>query len=467
MTTTQSDVELVRAELARSTTGEVLAPGDAGYEETVAVWNARFTSHPDVAVRCTATSDVQACVMAARQHGLPLTVKSGGHDYAGHSAADGGVLVDLSRMREVSVDADDRRVTAGPGARWRDLDAETQTAGLATPGATVSSVGVAGCVLGGGQGWLTRAHGLAVDNLLAAQMVTADGRLVRAAADENSDLFWGLRGGSGNLGIVTSLELALHPVGPQVTAGQVMYPLDRAREGLRLYRDLLRRDDTDSMGFAFFLRIPPLPDFPEWMHGQVVLDFVLFHPDPGERGEAALAPFRRLGGALLDTVGPTTYVELQQGFDAGMAPGSRWYSRSHHFATLSDEAIDTLVTGVADLPGAFSIVYLTPETGAPQRVASDAAAYPHRSSEQSLHILPGWSQAADDEQVMAWACRLYADTSAHGSRGVYVNLLGEDEDGRIGDAYEQNLERLRGLKATWDPNNLFRRNHNVAAGART
>lgn len=457
-----TDSDALRAHLASRASGTVLAPGDGGWDEAVKVWNGRFTSRPDLVLRCRTADDVVAAVEAARERGVPLTVKSGGHDYAGNSAAEGGLLVDLSPMASVTVDADARRVVVGPGATWRDVDQATQAVGLATTGGTVSHVGVAGFVLGGGQGWLSPSCGMAVDNLLAAEVVTADGRKVRASADQSPDLFWGLRGGGGNLGIVTSFELALHPVGPDVTAGQVMYPAARGRELLAFYRDHFAEDRDGLMCFPFFLRIPPIEAFPEAMHGQVVLDFVLFHPDPGSAGAEALAPFRELGDPLLDVVGPTRYVDLQQTFDAGMGAGFRWYSRSHHFDVLTDEAIDALVGGLDPFPGAFTTVYLGPEGGAVARVAEDATAYPHRTGGHSLHIFPGWIDPDEDEAVMAWARELYGATSAHGNGRVYVNLLGEDEEDRLDQAYRGNLARLRKLKARWDPDNLLRRNHNVA-----
>lgn len=458
---TRLPLDDVRARLQEKVSGEVLRPGDGGWEEAVKTWNGRFTSRPDLVVRCYATQDVEAAVEMSRSEVLPLTVKSGGHDYAGNSAADGGLLLDLSPMASVAVHADERRVVVGPGATWRDVDAATQAEGLATPGGTVSHVGVPGFVLGGGQGWLSRSHGMAADNLLAAEVVTAEGQRVRADAEENPDLYWALRGGGGNFGVLTSLELDLHEVGPEVTSGQVMYPAARGRELLAFFRDYFAENPPGVGCFPFFLRIPPIPDFPEAMHGEVVLDFVLFHPETGAAADEALAPFREQGDPLLDMVGPTRYVDLQQTFDGGMAPGFRWYSRSHHFGELSDDAIDALVSGLDPFPGPFTTVYLGVENGAVAEVAEDATAYPHRSGGFSLHIFPGWIEPEEDEQTMRWARTLYGATSRHGNGRVYVNLLGEDEDERLEEAYRGNLARLRRIKAEWDPENLFRRNHNI------
>lgn len=454
-------IEKARRGLEDRVDGQVLGPGESGYDEASAVWNARFRSTPDLVVRCLSPGDVQAAVDVARELRLPLTVKGGGHDYAGSSAARDGLLLDLGPMASVSVDAERRVVTVGPGARWRDVDQATQAEGLATPGGTVSHVGVAGFVLGGGMGWLSRSFGSASDNLLGAEVVTADGRRVRADSGENPDLFWALRGGSGNFGVVTSFELALHEVGPEVTAGQVMYPLARAAELLAFYRDYFRDAPDEVMCFPFFLRIPPLPDFPEALHGQVVLDFVLFHRDTGEEAEAALAPFRSLGEPLLDLVGPTRYVDLQQTFDAGMGSGFRWYSRAHYLDALTDDAIRALLDNLQPFPGDVTTVYLGAEGGALGRRAEGDTAFPHRSAAHSLHIFPGWTDPAQDDAVMAWARDLYEATSAHGNGRVYVNLLGEDEEGRVPDAYGANYRRLTEVKERWDPDNLFRRNHNI------
>lgn len=449
------------ATLRADVRGDVLLPADEGYDAARAVWNGRFESRPDLVVRCRRVEDVQAAVRFARSRDMVLTVKSGGHDYAGRSAAPDGLLVDLGPMSSVAVDADGRVATVGAGATWAAVDRATQAVGLATVGGTVSHVGVAGFVLGGGLGWLSRKHGTASDNLLAAEVVTADGQRVRASSGENPDLFWALRGGGGNFGIVTSFELALHEVGPEITAGQVMYPLARAKELLGFYRDYARQAPDEVMCFPFLLRIPPVEVFPESLHGEVVLDFVVCHAGALEEGEAALAPFRTLGEPLLDAVGPVHYADLQQTFDAGMGSGFRWYSRAHYFDELTDGAIDALLDHLQPFPGAFTTVYLGMEGGALGRRDANALAYPHRSAAHSLHIFPGWTDPGDDEEVMAWARRLYEATSAHGNGRVYVNMLGEDEEDRVRAAYGANYDRLARIKAAWDPDNLFRRNHNI------
>lgn len=453
-----------RDELASRVSGSVLTHDDDGYDEARTTWNARFESRPDIIVRCASVGDVQAAVRFARDHGLALTVKSGGHDYAGNSAARGGLLVDLSGMKSVEVDPGSKQARVAAGVTWGEFDAAAQGHGLATTGGTVSTVGVAGFTLGGGEGWLTRKHGIAADNLIGAEVVTADGQVARASARENPDLFWGLRGGGGNFGIVTSFEYALHRVGPEVVAGQVIYPADRAHELLRFYRDHFTDAPDELQCFPFLLRIPPVAPFPEARHGQLALDFVLAYAGPVADGEAALAPFRELGDPILDAVGPQPYLTLQQSFDAGLAKGNRWYSRAHYFDALSNEAIDTLLGHLEPFPGAFTVVYFGAGGGAVSRVDPADTAFPHRGAAHGLHVFPGWVDPAEDDAIMSWARALHGAMAQYANGSVYVNLLAEDEPARIRAAYGDNYDRLVRLKKRWDPDNLFRRNHNIEPG---
>ena len=455
----------VRTQLTDALDGEVLGPADAGYDDARAVWNGRFSRRPDLIARCVSTADVAAAVRVARSHDMPVSVKGGGHDYAGRTVGQGGLLIDLGRMRSVEVDVQARRAKVMGGATWRDVDEATQAHGLATPAGTVSSVGVGGFTLGGGAGWLQRKHGLAVDSLLAAEVVTASGDVVRAGEDENSDLLWALRGGGGNFGIVTRFEYALHEVGPEVYAGQIMYPAERAGELLRFFRNHMRTAPDDLMAYFFILRIPPVEVFPQAHHGRLAVDFVVTWLGPVDEGEAALEPFRQFGDPLFDMAGPQPYLTLQQSFDAGMAAkGSRWYSRFHYLPELSDAVIDTIVAGIEPFPGEFTTVYLADEGGAVGRVDVEATAFPHRTAACSVHVFPGWVDAAADEENMSWARGLADAIAAHGSSGVYVNMLSDDEAGRIREAYGPNYARLAGLKAKWDPENVFRQNHNVEPG---
>jgi FAD/FMN-containing dehydrogenase len=448
-------------ELSSRLTGPLLEAGDEGYDAARALWNARFDRRPDAIARCADASDVAEAVRFAVSNGALVSVKGGGHQYAGNTVGDGGLLIDLGEMRDVTVDAGARLAVVGAGATMGAFDGAAQEHGLATTGGTVSSVGVAGLTLGGGQGWLSRTHGMTCDNLVAAEVVTATGDIVRASEEENEELLWALRGGGGNFGVATSFTYRLHQVGPEVVAGQVVYPAERGRELLRVYRDVFRDAPDELCCFPFFFRVPPVEAFPEALHGDLVLAFVLAWVGPVEAAERNLAPFRSQGDPLVEAVGPVSYLALQQSFDAGMGPGNRWYTRAHDFDELTDEALDTLVARLDPFPGELTAVYFGPGGGAVGRVAPDATAYPHRGTEHGLHIFPGWMSDEDDEEIMSWARGLSEAMAPHANGGVYVNLLGEDEPERVRAAYGSNYERLARIKRTWDPGNVFRGNHNI------
>lgn len=445
--------------------GPVVAADDTGYDETRKIWNGRFDRRPAAIARCTGPDDVLAALDIARRNGLLVSVRSGGHDYAGNGVCDAGLVIDLSQMNAVAVDRASKTVRVQPAARWGAIDAETQALGLATTGGTVSTVGVAGYTLGGGSGYLSRKYGLALDNLLSADVLTASGEIVRASSTDNADLFWGLRGGSGNFGIVTSLELRLHELGTQVLAGQIIHPLEDAPDVLRMYRSFMAEAPDDVQCYAFFIRVPPLAAFPERLHGKVAIDLVVCHAGAMAEGEKRVAPLRAFGAPVLDTVAPVPYAALQQSFDAGMAGGNRWYSKAHYLRDLPDAAIETIVAQVEALPGEFTMVYLEPEGGAIGRVDRTATAFPHRDAPFALHIFPGWTKAADDDAMMEWARTFHREMNPYPTGGVYVNLLGGDEQDGARSAYGANYERLVDLKRKYDPDNLFRVNHNVDPAA--
>lgn len=441
--------------------GAVLAEGDASYDDARRIWNARFDRRPAAIARCTGARDVMSAVKIARTNDLLVSVRSGGHDYSGRSVCDGGLVIDVSGMKEVDVDPSAKTVTVEPGARWGAVDHATQARGLATTGGTVSTVGVAGFTLGGGSGHLTRRYGLGLDNLISAEVVTANGELIRASGDEHPDLFWALRGGSGNFGVVTSLELRLHEMGPTVLAGQILYPFDQAADALRFYRSFMTDAPDEIQCYAFLLRLPPLDVFPAEFRSQVVLDLVVTHSGEPARAERELAPLRAFGSPFLDGVAPQPYIELQKAFDAAMPPGNRWYSKAHYLADLSDQAIDIILARSAELPGAFTIVYLEAEGGAVGRVEPSATAFPHRDAAFALHIFPGWTDAADDSAMMEWASSFHREMAPHSTGGVYVNLLGGDEADGSQAAYGTNHSRLSAMKRKYDPTNLFRHNQNI------
>lgn len=447
--------------------GSVLTPGDADYDEARSLWNGMFDPRPGAIARCTHSDDVIAAVNFARENGVLLSVRSTGHSYAGNSVCEGGLVIDLSAMNAVRVDPTAKKAHVQPGATWGEIDHETQAHGLATTGATVSTVGVAGYTLGGGTGYLARKRGLSLDNLLSVDVVTASGDLLHASENQNADLFWGLRGGSGNLGIVTSFEFALHEVGPEVLAGQIVYPFEQAREVLRYWRDFMAEAPEELQCYAFIIHIPPIPAFPEEFHGKTALDLVAAYVGPVADGEQVLQSLRSFGRPILDGVFPQPYTALQQTFDAGMPKGLRWYSKAHYFDRLSDDAIDTLLSYTDPLPGPYTAVYFEPGGGAVGRIDPAATAFPHREAAFGFQIFPGWADPAADAELTGWARDFYGAMAPFATDGVYVNLLGHDEEERVRAAYGRSYGRLAQLKERYDPANLFRVNHNVVPEGET
>lgn len=448
-------------DLAAALRGTVLTPRDDGYDAARRIWNGRFDHRPAAIVQCADGPDVVATVNFARERDLLLAVKGGGHSYAGKAGCDGCLLLDLSRMDGVRIETESRSATVQPAATWGEFDRRAQAHGLATPGGTVSTVGVAGLTLGGGSGYLTRKHGLTIDNLLAAEVVTADGRLLRASQEEHPDLFWALRGGGGNFGVVTSFEFRLHEVGPEVLAGQIMYPFSVAPDALRLYRDSIANAPNELTCYAFVLRVPPIPAFPEEFHGELAIDFVFCYAGDVFAGEEVIRPLLELGEPILAAVAPQPYTAVQQAFDEGLPAGQRYYSRAQDLAGLPDEAIETVVRCAEGMVGPYTVFYFCPDLGAASRIASSATAYPHPRSPLVLHVLAGWSEPADDREVMEWTRGFHDAMTPYATGDVYVNLLAEDEEERIPAAYGSNYERLVQLKQEWDPENFFRVNHNL------
>jgi FAD/FMN-containing dehydrogenase len=450
---------MLARELARQVQDRVLEAIDDGFDEARSISNSRFDRRPDIIVRCRDADDVRTAVDFAREKGLTLSVKGGGHSYAGKTLGDGGLLVDLSLMKAIRVDVGSATATVEPGVTCGELDRATQDHGLATPLPAVSSVGVAGAALGGGTGYLSREFGLSLDNLVAVDVVTADGRQLRASEHDHPELFWALRGAGPNFGVATSLQFRLHQVGPEVLAGQIIYPFDHAVELLRFFRDFMVDAPDGFQCYPFMIRIPPVEPFPERLHGHPALDFVLYHVDP----DAAdfVQPLRELEETILDLVEPLAYTTVQQTFDAALPQGQRYYSKAHYLDELSDASIDTIGAHATDLKGTFTAAYLEPLGGAIGRVDPSATAFGGRSAGYSFHILAGWVEAADDDAVMASARRFHDAMAPHATGGVYVNLLGDDEDERVPAAYGDNYQRLVELKTGWDPGNLFRMNHNI------
>lgn len=439
--------------------GAILCPGESGYDQARSVWNGMIDKHPAVIVACTGTADVIASVNFARQHQLPLAIKAGGHNVSGKAVCNDGLVIDLSPMCNVHIDPQSRRGRAGAGAKWGAFDHEAQAFGLTTTGGVVSTTGVAGLTLGGGIGYLTRTYGLACDNLISADVVTASGEFVTANATDNADLFWALRGGGGNFGVVTSLEFQLHEVGPLVAAATIFHPIDAARGVLDFFRSFNNTAPDAVACYAMIVNAPE--DFPPEQQGKPVLALVAVHSGSVEDGLQALAPLATYGEPLVAVVDAMPYTAIQTAFDAGNPHGGRYYWKSQYLSDLSDELLDRVVARAKDLHGAYSIIGIEPLGGAQGKVDPSASAFTHRDVPYSLGIWTGWADPGDDEANVDWTRAFFEEVEPFGA-GAYVNYLGEDEGDRLAEVYGANYERLLAVKKKWDPDNLFRENHNIA-----
>jgi FAD/FMN-containing dehydrogenase len=445
--------------------GDLCLAGEAGYDEARTIWNAMINRHPGAVVRCKGAADIVRAVRFAREHGLLLAVRGGGHNIAGNAVCEGGLLIDLSLMRSVRVDPARRTARVEPGATLGEFDNEAQAFGLATPQGINSTTGVAGLALGGGFGWLSRKFGLAADNLISADVVTAKGELVQASATENSDLFWGLRGGGGNFGVVSSFEFRLHPVGPMVLSGLIVHPSVRSKELLAGYRQVASKAPDELTVWAVLRQAPPLPFLPAEVHGKDIVVFAVCYTGEEADGQRALEPLRALGEPIADVIGMQPYAAWQTAFDPLLTPGAYNYWKSHNFLELSDGLLETLASNAAKLPTAECEIFIGQLGGATSRVAVDATAYPHRNVNFVMNVHTRWRDPADERRSIDWARQLFAETAPHATGGVYVNFMPEDETDRVLNAYGTNYARLEALKAKYDPDNLFKLNQNVRPSA--
>jgi FAD/FMN-containing dehydrogenase len=451
-----------RSALAAQISGGVLGAGDDGYDTARAVWNGSIDRRPALIARCRSERDVQAAVRFAAEHRMLLAVRGGGHHIAGNAVAEGGLVIDLSGLRGVRVDAVQRTAHVGAGALLGDFDRAAQALGLATPLGINSTTGVGGLTLGGGFGWLTRRLGMSIDNLLGATVVTADGALRTASSASEPDLFWGLRGGGGNFGVVTEFEFRVHPVGPELYAGLVVYPFAQARAVLRAWHDFCAEANDELAVWAVLRRAPPLPFLPASAHGSEVVILPLVHSGGIAQGERAAAPVRGFGTPLGVALGPTPYAGFQSAFDPLLAPGARNYWKSSNFARLSDAALDVVIDAAARLPGPECEVFLAQLGGAMARVAPSDTAVAGRDAAFIMNVQGRWSDPADDARVRDWARSVFVAAAPHASASGYVNFLTEDEGERVAASYGANHARLQALKQRFDPDNLFRMNLNIA-----
>lgn len=449
------------AALQQAVRGRVAVAGSPDYEEARTVWNAMIDRHPAVAVRCAGAADVVRAIQFAREKDLVLAVRGGGHNIAGNAVCDGGLEIDLSLMKSVRVDPTRRVVRVEPGATLGDLDRESQAFGLATPLGINSTTGVGGLTLGGGFGWLSRSLGLSIDNLVSVDVVTAAGEVITASESENADLFWGVRGGGGNFGVVTSFQFKLHPVGPNVLAGLVIHPLAAAREVLKFKREFVAKAPDEFVCWFVLRQAPPLPFLPPEWHGKEILALAVCYNGDIEEGQRVARPLREFGSPIADIVGPMPYAAWQTVLDPLLTPGARNYWKSHDFAGLQDGLVDVLVDYAGRIPDPQSEIACAQLGGAVSRVPRRATAYNHRDGQYVLNVHTRWSDPAKDDECIAWARSLWQAAAPFATGSVYVNFLTQDEGNRVRDAYGENYTRLVQLKNKYDPKNLFGTNQNI------
>jgi len=441
--------------------GDLLLPGDEDYDEVRKVWNAMIDRRPGMIARCVSPEDVVQAVSFSREHNLLVSVRGGGHNIAGNCICDDGLMIDLSLMKDIRVDPDARTATVEPGCTLADFDAAAQVHGLATPLGINSTTGVAGLTLGGGFGWLSRKYGLTVDNLRSVDVVMADGMRMHASETENDDLFWGLRGGGGNFGIATSFEFQLHPVGPDLLSGLIVFPFDQAKSVLTRFARFTEAMPDELNVWMVTRKAPPLPFLPVEVHGKEVVVLALCYAGDPAEGERLIEPLRSFGTAHGEQIGVQPYIAWQQVFDPLLTRGARNYWKSHNFRTLSDGAIDVIIEYAAKLPSPQCEIFIGTLGGQTTRVAPDAMAYSSRDARYVMNVHGRWDSAADDDRGISWAREFFARSKPFASAGAYVNFLTQEESERIAFAYGSTYERLVELKKRYDPTNHFRMNQNI------
>lgn len=440
-------------DLSARFTGVLLRPDQSGYDEVRRVHNGMIDRRPALIAGCLGNADIVDAVNFARTHGLELAVRGGGHNVAGRAVCDDGLMLDMSLMKGIHVDPVRHTARAQGGVTWREFNRETQAHGLATTGGVISTTGIAGLTLGGGLGWLMAKHGLAMDNLVSAEIVTASGDILRTSKDENADLFWGLQGGGGNFGAVSWLEYRLHPVG-KVTSGLIAHPFDRARDVLKFFREITSAVLPDDL--TIFGALLHAPD------GAQIAVIIVCHCGPLAEAEAALQPIKKFGTPILDSIGPTSYEETNRMLDAGFPRGALNYWKSNFMSELSDQAIDTLVSQFAACPSPMSGLLLEHIHGAATRIGVSETAFPHRREGYNFLVVSEWLDPAENARNIAWARESYDAMRPCFASGRYVNYLGDDDgEDAVAAAYGPNYQRLRTLKAKYDPTNLFHLNQNI------
>jgi FAD/FMN-containing dehydrogenase len=449
------------SELQADLQGSVVTPFGHRYDQARSIWNAMIDRRPAIIAQCEDVDDVVAAVRFASEANALTSVKGGGHNIAGSAVVEGGLMIDLSRMNGVAVDLASASVRVGPGATLAELDAATAVHGLVVPTGINSTTGIAGLTLGGGFGWLTRAFGLTIDSLVSAEVVTADGRVLRASVDEHADLFWALRGGGGNFGIVTEFEFRAHVAGPDLLSGLIVLPFDRAGEALRLYQATVDTAPDELTVWSVMRKAPPLPFLPEAVHGTEVAILAICYAGDASEGARVLEPLTSIVDPIAVAVGVQPFTAWQQAFDPLLTAGARNYWKSHDIPRLEEAAIATILEHVARFPSDETEVFFGHVGGAATRVGASATAFPNREPHLVMNLHTRWRDPAGDASCIAWA-RSFFEAMRPYSTGVYVNFMPEDDAGRLSEAYGPNLAQLAEVKAIYDPGNFFRRNQNVA-----
>jgi len=447
-------------EFKASLRGELIQPSDESYDEARKVYNGMIDRRPRMIARCADVADVITAVNFGRENDLLIAIRGGGHNGGGLGICDDGLVIDLSLIKYTRVDPAARTVRVGGGCTWGDVDHATHALGLATPTGIISTTGVGGLTLGGGMGYLTRKCGLTIDNLLEADIVLADGRFVTASAEENEDLFWAIRGGGGNFGVVTSFLFKLHPIHMDY-AGPMLWPLEQATEVMQWYREFITQAPDDIYGFFLFLVVPPGPPFPEHLHNKKMCGVVWCYTGPAEQAETTFKPIRSFGPPALDLVGPMPHPQLQSMFDELYPPGLQWYWRADFFNELSDEAIALHVKYGSEIPTMHSSMHLYPINGAAHRIGKTDTAWSYRDATWAQVIVGVDPDPTNNEQIIAWTKEYWDALHPHSAGGAYVNFMMDEGEERIKASYRDNYDRLVEVKKQFDPTNLFRVNQNI------
>jgi FAD/FMN-containing dehydrogenase len=455
-------VELEKSTISHALSGEIIMPDAKNYDEARAIWNGMINKLPSLIVRVANESDVVKAVNFARTHGILLAVKSGGHNIAGKALVDGGLVIDFGGMKDVFVEPKQKTVKVAPGATLADVDQATQQHGLLVPTGINSTTGIAGLTLGGGFGWTTRKFGLTIDSLIAVSIVTAAGDIIKATAEDNADIFWAVRGGGGNFGVITEFEFKLHQAGPEVLAGMVVHPFSNAKNVLMQYEALIDTLPQELTCWIVMRKAPPLPFVPEEWHGKEVLIMAMCYVGDIQEGQSATDGLRKIGEPIVEAIGPMPFTSWQAAFDPLLTEGARNYWKSLDLQSINNKVVTEIEKAVSTLPSDECEIFIAHVGGAMTTVAPKDTPWINRKAHFTINVHTRWREAEDDDLCRNWARQLHTNITPHAMGSIYVNFIPEGDDNAIAEAYGENFDRLRRIKQQVDPNNLFRINQNIA-----